>query len=259
DPVAAAVEQRVQERADPEPSVRVVAVGRIVGADAEHHAVRIAVTVPIVAAVVAPVAIPPAVVAAPPVIVAPVVAPVAVAVVVPAIVAPVAVAVVVAAIVAPTRVAVVGLPIAAPGPVAVVAAAVVVLRDVAAVAVAVGIGAVALDRPVLRGVDDRPRRRCRATVRLPDLLRLGRALAARVGPLRAPLAGRAHPLAASFHTAALARIGAGAAFAMLLHALRARAALGMGLRGHDRSHKRRADRRPPGILQEFSYRHRGIS
>src|SRR5690606_30170679 len=86
-----------------------------------------------------------------------------------------------------------GLPIAAPGPVAVVAAAVVVLRDVAAVAVAVGIGAVALDRPVLRGVDDRPRRRCRATVRLPDLLRLGRALAARVGPLRAALAGRELP------------------------------------------------------------------
>src|SRR5690606_4148193 len=208
DPVVAAVEQRADEGADAEPPVRVIPVRRVVGADAEHHAVGIAIVVPVVAAVVAPVAVPPAMVATPAVVVAPVVAP---AVIVAAVVAPVAVTIVVPPVVA--QVPVVAGPVALPRPVAVapapdvacVVAAAVVLRDVGAVAVAVGISAVALDRLRLRGGSHGASLRSRPAIGLRDLSRLRRTLAVGRGRLRAPLGAS---LAARFLATALAaRVG----------------------------------------------------
>src|SRR5690606_944768 len=57
--VTAAEEQRIQERSDPEAAIAVVAIGRVISADMEHHAVAGAIALPVVAMIVAPVAIPP--------------------------------------------------------------------------------------------------------------------------------------------------------------------------------------------------------
>src|SRR5690606_41432357 len=77
DPVAAAEQQRVEIAAYAEAAIAVVAIGRVIDADVEHHPVAVAVTPPVVTVVVAPAAVPAAIVAAVPAPLAAVLAPVA--------------------------------------------------------------------------------------------------------------------------------------------------------------------------------------